>query len=161
LVSQGELSSDDGIFGALYPSLRRFAAVVAPVEMDPDDLLQEAVTRTIAIRSLSELENPGAYLRAAMVRLAANERRSLSRRRRAYTRSVQSDATRVGYPSDLDDLQRLHPRDRAVLYLSVVEGLPYREIAALVGCTEEAARARAARSLRRLRAEVGEELDDA
>ena len=27
----------------LYPSLRRFAAVAAPSDLDPDDLLQEAM----------------------------------------------------------------------------------------------------------------------
>jgi DNA-directed RNA polymerase specialized sigma24 family protein len=34
------------------------------------------------------------------------------------------------YPSDLDDLRRLSPADRSVLYLSVVERRSHQEIAA-------------------------------
>ena len=35
----------------LYPSLRRFAAVVAPAELEPDDLVHDALTRTLATGS--------------------------------------------------------------------------------------------------------------
>ena len=33
---------------ALYPALRRFAAMTAPLEMDPDDLVQDALAATLA-----------------------------------------------------------------------------------------------------------------
>ena len=70
----------------LYPSLRRFAAVVAPAETDPDDLVQEALVRVLERRSLIELDTPSAYLRRSMYNLAANQRRSFARRRRAFAR---------------------------------------------------------------------------
>lgn len=35
------------IIDELYPSLRRFAAVTAPVDMEPDDLLQEALVKVL------------------------------------------------------------------------------------------------------------------
>jgi DNA-directed RNA polymerase specialized sigma24 family protein len=40
---------------------------------------------------------------------------------------------------------------RALLYLAVVERWTYAEIGGLLGCTEEAARTRAARARRQLR----------
>jgi RNA polymerase sigma factor (sigma-70 family) len=153
---------DDELFTELYPSLRRFAAAVRAPEEDPDDLVQEALTRALAIGPLSSRENPGAYLRTAIVRLASNQDRWLGRRRRAFTRAAATtDADRATYPSDLDDLRRLPPRDRAVLYLSLVEGYSYKEIAVMLGCSEQAARARASRAIRRLRVDLREEIADA
>ena len=158
----GLARSDEELFAELYPSLRRFAAAVRAAEEDADDLVQEALARALAIAPLSERENPGAYLRTAIVRLASNQRRWLARRRRAFTRAAPApDANQASYPSDLDDLRRLPPRDRAVLYLSLVEGHAYREIGDVLRCSEQAARARASRALRRLRADLREEIADA
>jgi RNA polymerase sigma-70 factor (ECF subfamily) len=47
--------------------------------------------------------------------------------------------------------------DRQVLDLRVVEGRPYREIAARLDCTQVAARLRVSRALRRLTIALGEE----
>lgn len=149
-------STDDLLFRELYPSLRRFAAVVRPSEVDGDDLVQEALTRALAIRPLAEYEDPGAYLRTAMVRIASNHRRKLGRGRRAHERAVAAadETTRDSYPSDLDDLLRLKPIDRAALYLIVVERRSHRETGELLGWTETATRARVSRALRRLRLEL-------
>ena len=154
---------DEEIVAELYPSLRRLAAVVRPIEVDADDLVQDAIVRTLAIRPLRDCDIPGAYLGTAIVRAASNQRRRLGRQRRAYLRVPRDSGARraAEYPSDLDDLRRLHPRDRALLYLAVVEGQPYREIARVLECSEEAARARAARALHRLRVELREEAWDA
>src|ERR1051326_3422320 len=81
-----QIDRDAALFETLYPSLRRFAAVAGAPEGDPDDLVQEAVARTLRRRSLSSLDNPGAYLRQAIVHLAANRRRSLARGRAAVAR---------------------------------------------------------------------------
>src|SRR4029079_4832066 len=56
-------SSDAGLFVSVHPALRRFAGAVRPVGVDADDLVQEALARTLAIRSLSALDEPLAYLR--------------------------------------------------------------------------------------------------
>jgi RNA polymerase sigma-70 factor (ECF subfamily) len=146
--------TDDEVFTRLYPSLRRFAATIRPIEVDADDLVQDALARVLAAGTLGDLEDPGAYLRTVMLRLASNHRRSLGRRRRALTRLSVVEDERPAYPSDLDDLRRLAPADRAVLYLAVVEGAPYSEVARVLGCSEEAARARGSRAMKRLRARV-------
>jgi DNA-directed RNA polymerase specialized sigma24 family protein len=147
--------ADGQLVAELYGRLRRFAAVVAPREMEPDDLLQEALARALRLRPLHSFEDPGAYLRRTMLNLAANARRRSGRHQRALARLARSgEPTVASYPSDLVLLGSLPPEVRAVLYLAEVEGWTYSEIARLVGCTEAAARARACRARRALRTVV-------
>jgi RNA polymerase sigma factor (sigma-70 family) len=147
---------DDRLFARLYPGLRRFAAVVAPREVDPDDLLQEATARALRRGPLVGLDNPEAYLRRTMVNLASNERRRLGRWRRARTRLTPAaeEVAAASYPSDVSDLLALPPPARAVLWLADVEGWTFEQIGELLGCRPEAARARASRARGVLRALV-------
>jgi RNA polymerase sigma-70 factor (ECF subfamily) len=148
-------SADDQLFRDLYVSLRRFAAVTAPSDLAPDDLLQEALARTLRRGPLSELADPGAYLRRTMVNLSANHRRSMGRARRALRLVYRAgEAREAEYPSDLADLERLGSRSRAVLYLTEVEGWTFAQVAELLGGTEEAARTRASRARRVLRIDL-------
>ena len=152
-------ASDDAVFARVYPALRRFAAVTAP-DADPDDLVQEAVARTLRRHALGTLDHPEAYLRRTIVHLASNRRRSLARWRTAAARlaPVPDDAP-PAYASDLADLLRLPPATRAVLWLVEVEGCDYGEAASQLGISSEAARQRAARARRTLRAAIeGDEL---
>jgi RNA polymerase sigma factor (sigma-70 family) len=147
------------IFAECYPALRRFAAVVGPMESDPDDLLQEAVARVLRHHRLDELEHPLAYLRQTILNLASNERRHFAIHRRALRwlapeRRGQSD----DYPSDLGDLEQLTPAERAVLYLSEVDGYRFAEIGRMLGCSEAAARKRAMNGRRRLYAALTKEV---
>jgi RNA polymerase sigma-70 factor (ECF subfamily) len=145
-------ADDDLLFADLYPALRRFAAVVAADDLDPDDLLQEAVARTLRGGPLHRLDAPAAYLRTAMVHLAANHDRSKGRERRAHQRAAAGlePGRTEAYPSDLGELGRLSSADRAVLYLADVERLPMPEVARALGIASPAARARASRARRRL-----------
>jgi DNA-directed RNA polymerase specialized sigma24 family protein len=144
---------DAGLFAELYEPLHRFAAVVAPIETEPDDLLQEAVARVLRRQRLSDLEDAGAYLRRTMVNLASNQRRSFAVRRRALARlAAGSSPDPVVYPSDLSFLLELPPAERAVLYLTEVEGMQYADAGRLLGCSETTARKRAQRGRRRLHA---------
>ncbi len=147
------------IIDELYPALRRFAAVTAPADVDPDDLLQEALVRVLQRRSLSELEHPGAYLRKTMVNIAASHSRRMGVRRRALRRLAASESSTVttDYPSDLAELYRLPARERAVLYLYEVERYHFKEIARMLGCSEAAAKKGASRARRRLRVELAAE----
>ena len=138
-------------FREAYPALRRSAAVLAPHDLDPDDLLQEAVARALRHGPLTDLDRPLAYLRRTMTNLAANHNRSRGRERRAHLRLVEEDPPNAQYPSDLADLDRLEPVDRAAVYLADVEGLPLAEVAAALGIRGPAARARVSRARRRLR----------
>jgi len=153
-----DADADAVLFEQLYPSLHRFAAVTGGRDDDPDDLVQEAVARTLRHHSLSSLDRPGAYLRQAIVNLASNRRRSLARGRTALLQlGNREDGKTPEYASDLADLLRLQPADRALLFLIEVEGRQYAEAASLLGMTEEAARTRAGRARRRLRLQIIEE----
>lgn len=152
-----EPTSDQERFRQLYPRLLRFAAVVAPMEDDPNDLVQEAVARTLRRHTLADLQHPEHYLRTAILRLASNRRRTLSVRRRAAARFTPPPAAIDDHPSDLADLVRLPPSVRAVLFLVEVEGWSYRQVSELLGCSEQAARARASRGRRQLRAALATE----
>ena len=55
------------------------------------------------------------------------------------------------------DLERLGPDQREAIRLRVVEELDYPEVAARLGVTEQVARARVSRGLRRMAADVPEE----
>lgn len=162
MVDQGDRDldgdEDAALFRRIYPGLRRFAAVTAAAEDDPDDLVQEAVARTLRRQRLTSLEHPEAYLRRAIVNLAANRRRSLARWRLVVPQLRGDDGREAEYGSDLDDLLRLPAHDRALLYLVEVEGRPYAEAADLLGLTEEAARTRAGRARRALRLELEGEM---
>ena len=149
-----------GGFADLYEPLRRFASVVRSLDMDADDLVQEALVRTLALQPIEELDDPAAYLRTVIVRLASNERRGAGRRRRALLRlRREQEHESAAYPSDLAELARLEPPDRAAVYLAVVERRSHREIAAILGCTEDASRQRVSRALERLRSELTAEAD--
>jgi len=147
------------VIDRLYPSLRRFAAVAAPSDMEPDDLLQEALVRVLATHSLSELDHPAAYLRRVMVNLAASHSRRMGVRRRVLRRWAGSEdlVFQPQYPTDMADLGCLPPRERAVLYLAEVEGFHYQEIARMLDCSPAAAKKGASRARRRLRTELARE----
>jgi len=140
----------------LYPSLRRFAAVTAPSDMEPDDLLQEALVKVLSRRSLSDLNHPDAYIRRTILNVAASHYRRMGRQRAALARIRASDTGVVDadYPSDLAELFRLPPKERATLYLAEVEGYHFDEIAKLLDCSAPAARKAASRARRRLRLEL-------
>lgn len=159
---QSSLRVDDtALIRDLYPKLRRFAAVVGPAEVDPDDLVQDALVKTISHQPLSDIEHPSAYLWKVMSRLATDHRRRLGRRRRALGRIGAPEPDVPRYPSDLDDLERLTPKARAVLYLHDVDGYGYAEIARLLDAKEASLRRTASRARNNLRKALSEEERDA
>lgn len=143
---------DATIFEELYPALHRFAAVVGTATTEPDDLVQEALARTLEHTPLADLDEPSVYLRRVIVRLAVNDRRSTGRRTAILARfRPRSDSSDDLYASDLTELMYLPPDHRAVLYLHLVDGLSHDEVGRLLGISTEASRARLSRGLKRLR----------
>lgn len=137
---------------SLYPSLRKIAAVAGSVDVEPDDLVQEALMRSLRKGPISDLDNPLAFLRRTIVNLASNQRRSLSRKRKAFGRLSIEESWSPSYPADIGAILDLPPRHRAILYLVEVEDVPYAEAAELLGMTTAAARAMANRARKRARA---------
>ena len=155
------VASDFELFDTMYLELRRFAAVVADLDIDPDDLVQDAITRTLERHALSDLDNPQAYLRRAIVNHMSNQRRRAGRLRKLLPRLGNDTVVTDHYPSDLALLDELEPVDRAVLFLADVEGLAHEVIATHVGLSPTATRKRASRArahIRNLLTDEGMEL---
>lgn len=148
---------DDAWFDVLYPQLHRVACVAAPVDVDPHDLVQDALVNYLQLEDPATVQSPKAFLTTTIVNLASNHRRSWTRRRSAVARLGRPNHSRNEFPSDLADLLHLPPRERAALYLHHVEGLPYDDVAELVGCTPAAARKAAERGRARLADHLAEE----
>jgi DNA-directed RNA polymerase specialized sigma24 family protein len=141
---------------ALYEPLRRFAAVVGRWDVDPDDLVQDAYAKVLR-RSEAEIRDLGPYLRKTIANLASDGRRRDRRAETARQRLGGSASTSDDYPSDLDDLMRLPPRVRALLYLVEVEQRAIAEAADVVGMSGANARVALMRARRRLRSELDAE----
>jgi len=141
---------------AAYPSLRRFAAVVGPADVEPDDLVQDAFVAVLR-RGLDGVDDLDAYLRRTVLNLSSNAKRRWLRGQAAQRRQDRVASEVPPTFVDVADLLRLPPDVRAVLWLAEVEGWTHAEIGRLLGCTEEAARARASRGRRRLRLALLEE----
>ena len=144
---------------SVYPSLRRFAAVVGSADMCPDDLVHDAIVSALRGGGLARADDVEAYLRRAIVNGASNERRRLGRFRTAVARELTA-ATTTGqawdaYPSDLAHLAELPPVSRAVLFLHYVEGRTFEEIAGVLGMRPDAVRQAAHRARRQLRLDAG------
>jgi len=137
---------------SLYPSLRRIAAVAGSFDVEPDDLVQEALAQTLRRGPISDLDNPLAFLRKTIVNLASNQRRNLGRKRKAVGRLSTEESWSPSYPADIEAILDLPPRQRAILYLVEVEDVPYAEAAEQLGITTEAARMLANRARKRARA---------
>ena len=139
-------------FEALYPRLRRYAAIVGDADVDPDDLVQDASAAYLRrFAGSTGADDAEAYLKTAVLGLARNHRRDAGRRRRLTPPAERSDVD-VHYPSDvLAVLGDLGVEDRALLVLVDIEGHRVAEAASMVGVSVLAARARLSRARRRLR----------
>jgi len=135
--------------------LLRFASVLVGPEHAPD-VLSGAVIKAYGSRAWSGVENRRAYL----FRCVANEARTHGRSvRRREAAEMRAETPRVTASSQLPDvdvvraLNRLSPRQRAVVYLSYWEDLDQRAIAQLLGIGPGAVHrhlARARSNLRRM-----------
>jgi len=161
-VQPVSITDDDVLTAHLYNRLLRFAAVVDPLNPDPADLVQEAVARTLRKQHLTDLRDPEPFLARVIVRLASNRRRHFIRTGTAMARVAAelqvSSPSSDGFDSGAATaLLALNARDRALLYLRVVEGRPFAEAAQVVGISETAARQRVSRAMARLRSHYAED----
>jgi RNA polymerase sigma factor (sigma-70 family) len=150
-------TEEERLIRDLYPSLLIFARVVAPAEVDPEDLLQDALYRALRKGPVGRLDHPNAYLHRTMINLASNHRRRFGRYRTAVRGVKASTASLDAYPSDVAELLALSPRARIVVYLHFIEGASYKEIASILGCRESSVRSIATRARKRLRELEAEE----
>jgi RNA polymerase sigma-70 factor (sigma-E family) len=147
-----------------HQALCRFAGVLSGDPRLADELVADVLGNAYERWArIGELENPHAYVRKMVV----NE--YLGWRRRAARTAVRPEIHELVQPvadhADahaerqqlLGELRRLPPKQRAVLVLRYYEGLPFGDIAELLGCGENAVRSNVSRALRRLRIQLTDE----
>ncbi|MEC3910818.1 RNA polymerase sigma factor [Sphingobium sp. CR2-8] len=129
---------------AILPRLRRFAASLSRDRADGDDLCQAALERGLKSRDQWQ---PGTRLDSWMYRIMRNlwidEARA--RQRAAKTFAPEEAGTHIGHAGDRDveahmmlsdvdrAMQALPAEQREAIALVLVEGLSYKEAAAVLG----------------------------
>lgn len=154
-------SADEWLFDEEYPKLRRFATFVAPPSIEPDDLVQEALSRVLRKGPLSLLESPGAYLRRTMLNIVINETRRAGREAEALGRLEQQTSGHGSVDpagaTDFSVLERVPVTSRTLIYLVDIEDQSITDAAAFVGMSSVAARARLSRTRRALKDHLSKE----
>lgn len=121
------------------------------------DLSEEIVQDAFAAvsRRWAQLDNPGGYLRVCVV----NGARMALRRKEVEERHLPSVQPSVDHPTHLVELHEalmaLTVKQRTAVVLRYLLDLPMREIGESIGCSEATARSIVARSLHKLRKELG------
>jgi RNA polymerase sigma-70 factor (ECF subfamily) len=153
-AAAGDGDAFAGLIGDRWTFLVRFARSLVG-EADAEDAVQEGVLR--AWRHLPTLRRPEAF-GAWLTRVVA--RTSLRRRRRGAAAGLVPLAAAPEPRSDSDPdgrldvellLGMLAPRQRAVMHLTVVEGMSDGEIARALGITAAGVRSHRRRARGRLR----------
>ena len=140
------------------PVLAYLRAMVGPT--DADDCFQE--TFMAALRSYETLDgaNPRAWVMTIARNKAIDHHRATGRRPVPKGDELPDVAApaRAGYDPELwSAVAGLPERQREAVGLRFAADLPYREIAATMGTTEEAARRSVHEGLKKLRASVAKE----
>ncbi len=130
---------------------------------EAQDVAQEALVRLWQHRSQVEQETAGFWLRRTVHNLCIDRIRRRKTRQEvdtelneAITADGRSGPARLAESAELGDLietalGKLHPRDRAVLILREIEGLPYGEIAGILDVPLGTLKARLHRAREQLR----------
>lgn len=147
--------SPERILSGLRPSLIRIAYRMLGSLAEAEDIVQETAIRWLAADHQAVRE-PAAFLRRIVTRLCLNELQSARRRRESYVGPWLPEP--IFDPEDQDPadditlplmiaLERLSPLERAAFLLHDVFGMPFDQVAEVVGreapaCRKLASRAR-------------------
>ena len=140
----------------VYKRLVRFARVVSTPSSDPEDLVHDAYYKATRRNAIARAEDPEAYLRTTIVRIASNERRRALYGRQLFERLRAGHNESSAAPETPWEpiLASLSPEDRAVLFELHVEGRPSAEVAERRGISDAAVRNRASRARHAVRAQL-------
>jgi len=165
-VVERAIAGDELAFARIVALHHDDLARIAYVVSGDVDIAEEAEQSAWAVAyvRLKDLRDPE-RLRPWLMSIAANEARQIARRgRRRVIRDLTIADRKV--PPDVDQaalidlgsaLQRLDPRDRAIVGLRFVGGFESAEIARALGMTASGVRVRLHRLLERLRRELGDD----
>jgi RNA polymerase sigma-70 factor (sigma-E family) len=145
--------------GAAWPSLYRYAYLLAGSHPDAEDLAQQTLLKAYRAWSrVKRADSPHAYLRTMLTNTFLSERRPKGRRLELLTDETPEPASPVRDRGPEDRMvlwphvKSLPPRQRAVIVLRYYEDLSEREIADVLGCSRGTVKSTAHRGLNALRA---------
>jgi RNA polymerase sigma-70 factor (ECF subfamily) len=153
---RGERQAYGDLVERYWSDLVALARGILASDLEAEDLVQEALIH--AWRRLGTLRRPesfGAWIR----RVVARRCLSLARRRRRSQELVEMPADDLDPGAGVDAarlLATLAPRQRAVLYLTWIEGCSDREAGGILGIGASTVRVHRHRGLQRLRQRVEE-----
>jgi RNA polymerase sigma-70 factor (sigma-E family) len=141
---------------AALPTLLRFGHVLTGSRPEAEDLVQEALAKSMRRWHRVSIDDPVAYVRRVMVNTHLTRwRRWGSRVQLGDVPEAAADDALLQRSHDRDALRRalagLPPRQRAVLVLRYLEDMPDETIADLLGCQPATVRSQASRGLAALR----------
>jgi RNA polymerase sigma-70 factor (sigma-E family) len=150
-------------FAARYDRVRRVAYLLSGDWYRADDLAQSAFVRLArswhSVRTKATLD---AYVRTCLFREAVDESRRPWRRERTVT-VVPERSSAAGVAEDVTErvtvaaaLQRVPPRQRAVLVCRFYEDLDVAATAELLGCSTGTVKSQTARALDTLRSALAD-----
>jgi RNA polymerase sigma-70 factor (sigma-E family) len=140
----------EDLYEVQYAPMVRLAHVLVDTIEQAEEVVQDAFA-AVYLR-WSRLDNPGAYLRVAVL----NGARKQLRRRRVARRSVAQplETDELAFNHVLDAVRRLPRRQRAVVVLRFELQLSEADIAATLGVPAGTVKSTLHRALARLREEV-------
>ena len=131
----------DGLF--------RFVLSILKNAESAEDILQEVFVRLLTGRYAPEPGKEQAYLYRAARNLCYDE---LRRRKRIAEEPPPYPANEESY-AYMELLAPLSPKEQEIVTLKIIGGLTHREIAMVMGITEQAAKKRYLRAIEKLREE--------
>jgi len=148
----------DEYAGSAWPSLYRYAYLLACNHADAEDIAQQTLMK--AYRSWSRVErsdSPAAYLRQILTNTYLSQRRPKARHLELLTDAPpETGHMIVAGPEDRmalwQHVKSLPPRQRAVIVLRYYEDLSEQEIADVLGCSRGNVKSTAHHALKSLRA---------
>ena len=146
---------------ARLPAMRKLAYLLCGDPHRAEDLVQQTFVKLYTSwRRARAVEHLDGYVRAMLVRAFLNERRRPWATRVQLTDAVPERA--VGHQPDVEGrtvlraaLNRLPPRQRAVLVLRFLCDLPIADVAELLGCSPGTVKSQTSHGLAALRRTLG------
>jgi RNA polymerase sigma factor (sigma-70 family) len=158
-------ATDDELVAALDGELGRIRRTARLLVGDPelaDDLVGEAIARTLPRWRAGRVDDGPAYVRRVVINLASRRWRRLALGRRRDQAALEWIATAPDAAEVLAErdrtvraVMRLPVRRRAVVVLRFYEDLTLAEIAAVLAVAEGTVKSQLSRALEQLRAELG------
>ncbi len=149
--------------GSAWPSLYRYAYLLAGNHADAEDIAQQTLMKAYSSWSrVKDTDSPAAYLRRMLTNTYLSQGRPKRRRLELLTDAPpEADHTPPGGPEERMALwphvKSLPPRQRAVIVLRYYEDLSEQQIADTLGCSRGNVKSTAHHALKALRAALGSE----